>query len=92
MTITKGNGPTYHVLCNQPHLIDQDLDAAVELAVKQSIESGAKHGILVTRFGPSSFTVAVSAEVPYGMTHEREHQGGRPGMSGALQPDMPDAA
>lgn len=76
MTITKGTGPVYHVTGNQPHLIDRNLNTAVELAVKQSIEAGGRHGILVMRHGPGSFTVAVSDEVPSGTTHEREHHDG----------------
>lgn len=76
MTITKGTGPVYHVTGNQPHLIAQNLDTAEELALNQAIESDGRHGILVTRHGPGSFTVAVSDEVPYGTTHEREHHDG----------------
>ena len=72
MTITKGAGPVYHVTGNQLHLVEKHLDRAVEMAVQQAIESGGRHGILVTRHGPGSFTVAVSDEVPYRTTQERE--------------------
>jgi hypothetical protein len=30
-----------------------------------------RHGILVTQHGYTSYTVAVSRDVPYGQTHER---------------------
>ncbi|MGY3318499.1 hypothetical protein ACVWZ7_001602 [Arthrobacter sp. TE12232] len=72
MTVTKGAGPVYHVTGNQLHLVENHLDRAVEMAVQQAIASGGRHGILVTRHGPGSFTVAVSDEVPYGTTQERE--------------------
>lgn len=75
MTITKGLGPVYYVTGSQPRLIAQNLDTAEELAVKHSLETDGRHGILITRNGPGSFTVAVSEDVPYGTTHEREHHG-----------------
>lgn len=50
--------------------LDDDLNRAVEAA--QKIASGqGRIGILVTRFGFSSFTVELSPEVPYGLTLER---------------------
>jgi hypothetical protein len=61
----------YHVTADKPQLIDQDLNAAVAIAQQQAIKGG-RHGILVTRHGPASFTVAVSADVPYGITQERD--------------------
>jgi hypothetical protein len=33
-----------------------------------------RHGILVTQHGYTSYTVAVSRDVPYGQTHERRDQ------------------
>jgi hypothetical protein len=33
-----------------------------------------RHGILVTQHGYTSYTVAVSRDVPYGQTHERREQ------------------
>jgi hypothetical protein len=76
MTITKGTGPVYHVTGTQLHLIEKHLDSALERAVQQAIASGGRHGILVSRDGPGSFTVALSDGVPYGMTREREHHVG----------------
>lgn len=76
MTITYGAGPVYHVTGNLPRLIDQNLDAAVELAVKHSIETGGTHGILVTRHRPGSFTVALTSEIPFGTIQERDHLDG----------------
>ena len=76
MTITKGTGPVYHVTGTQPHLIARNLDTAEELAVRHAIETDGRHGILITRHGPGSFIVAVSEEVPYGTTYEREHHDG----------------
>ena len=72
MIRTTENGRCYCVTGDEPHLIEEDLNAAVELAQQQALEEG-RHGILVTRHGPASFTVAVSADVPFGITREREH-------------------
>jgi hypothetical protein len=53
-------------------MVSEDLNTAVELAQQHAMEEG-KQGVLVTRHGPSSFTVAASDDVPYGITQEREH-------------------
>jgi hypothetical protein len=66
-TITAGY--SYHVTGDSPQSIQENLDSAVELARQQAMNDG-RHGILVTRLGPASFTVALSAEVPYGTTQE----------------------
>jgi hypothetical protein len=52
-------------------LIAERLDAAEKLARAQAFKEGS-HGILVTRHGPTSFTVDLSPEVPYGITRERD--------------------
>ncbi|WP_427132004.1 hypothetical protein [Pseudarthrobacter sp. S9] len=54
---------------NAAHL-EEELDAAVRLARAKAMEE-RRHGILVTRLSPKLFTVAVSAEIPYGLTLER---------------------
>jgi hypothetical protein len=41
------------------------------LAREGALREG-NHGILVTRHGPTSFTVNLSPEVPYGITQERD--------------------
>lgn len=76
MNTTSGTGRIYHVTADKPHLIDEAINAANELAQRKAIEEG-RNGILVTRHGPASFTVAVSVDVPYGITQEREHCRGR---------------
>jgi hypothetical protein len=51
--------------------MDAELDAAVTAAKAQAL-AGERYGILVTRHGVDKFTVALSEDVPFGMT--REHQ------------------
>jgi hypothetical protein len=70
MITTTEPGRIYQVTGDNPQLVDGDLNAAVDLALEQATKEGL-HGILVTRHTPASFTVAVSADVPYGMTRER---------------------
>ena len=62
-------GSAYHVTGDTSRSIQEELDSAVELARRHAMQIGG-HGIMVTRLGPGSFTVAISAEVPYGVTHE----------------------
>lgn len=69
MITTSARGRTYHVTGDKPQLIEEDLNLAVELARQQAMEEG-RHGVLVTRLEPASFTVTVSADVPYGITRE----------------------
>jgi hypothetical protein len=66
---TTGTGRIYRVTGDRPRLIEEELNAAVELARQQAIKEG-RHGILITRHTPASFTVAVSTDVPYGITRE----------------------
>ncbi|WP_175417249.1 hypothetical protein [Arthrobacter sp. 24S4-2] len=63
-------GCIFLVTGDRPVTIEQGLNAAEEAARNQAIRAG-KHGVLVTRHGPATFAVAVSAEVPYGLTQER---------------------
>jgi hypothetical protein len=69
MITTTETGRIYRVVGDKPQLIEEDLNAAVELVRKEAIKEG-RHGILVTRHASACFTVAVSADVPYGMTRE----------------------
>lgn len=64
-------GPPYHVAGDEPQLVTERLDAAEKLAQQWALTEG-RHGILVTRHAPRSFTVTLSAEVPYGTTQERD--------------------
>ncbi|WP_159825963.1 hypothetical protein [Arthrobacter sp. 9AX] len=66
------NGRIYRVTGESAHVVNENLNAAVELAQQDAIGEG-KHGVLVTRHGHASFTVAVSGDVPYGITRECEH-------------------
>jgi hypothetical protein len=72
MIRTAENGHCYGVAGDEPHLIEERLNRAVELARQRAVEEG-RHGVLVPPRGPASSTVAVSADVPYGITREREH-------------------
>ena len=69
--ITATTGHTYHVTADEPQLIAERLEAAERSAQERALREG-DHGILVTRHGPTSFTVALSADVPYGITQERD--------------------
>jgi hypothetical protein len=62
-------GRTFFVEANEPLEIEQDLNAAVDAALLHAMQDGSQ-GILVTRHGHSTFTVAVSSKVPYGQTME----------------------
>ncbi|MCG2623037.1 hypothetical protein LVY72_14130 [Arthrobacter sp. I2-34] len=54
--------------------LQEQLDTAHE-EVRSLAITGRRHGLLVTRHSHDTYTVTVSAEVPYGMTHEREDRG-----------------
>lgn len=51
--------------------MDRQLDEAVAL-IRERAPRGGRQGILVTRHGYDSFTVALSDEVPFGLTRERQ--------------------
>ena len=51
-------------------LLADELEAAVGVARSRAMQE-RRHGVLVTRHSHTLFTVAVSAEVPYGLTVER---------------------
>ncbi len=69
--ITVASGPIYNVTADDPQEIAESLDVAEQLAKEWALTEGVR-GILVTRHGPTSFTVALSADVPFGTTLERE--------------------
>ncbi|WP_442543799.1 hypothetical protein ACSBOX_18690 [Arthrobacter sp. KN11-1C] len=69
--ITANTGPISHVTADEPQLIAERLNAAEKLAQEHALREGS-HGILVTRYGPTSFTVTLSSDVPYGITQERD--------------------
>lgn len=76
-------GRTFFVEATDPRLIDAELNTAVEQARQHAMEEGTS-GILVTRLGHTTFTVAVSGDVPFGQTHERQ---GPPVSAGSAQAD-----
>jgi hypothetical protein len=69
---TAETGRIYRVTGDKRHILNAGLDAAVGLAQQHAMREG-RHGVLITRHGTASFTVAVSAEVPYGISQECEH-------------------
>lgn len=52
--------------------IDRELDTAVAALREQALHERRRCGILVTRQGPDSFTVALSDAVPFGLTREKQ--------------------
>lgn len=52
--------------------LQEQLDAAHE-EVRSWAVAGGRNGVLITRRRHDTFTVAVSPDVPYGMTCERDH-------------------
>lgn len=51
------------------HALDEHLEAAVNDLQELAMLTGS-HGILVTRHGPGNYTVALSEQVPFGVTRE----------------------
>lgn len=58
------------ITAHDPDSIEKDLNDAVDIARTRAMQD-RRHGILVTRHNHTSYTVAVSRDVPYGQTHER---------------------
>jgi hypothetical protein len=58
------------ITAHDPQTLENDLNSAVETALEYAMKE-CRHGILVTRHGYTSYTVAVSRDVPFGQTHER---------------------
>lgn len=84
MMIKRHTDTVLEVAADDPDTVEKDLNTAVGMAREYAMKERS-HGILVTQHGYTSYTVAVSREVPYGQTHERrEHPSGpRPGTGGA---------
>jgi hypothetical protein len=63
-------GRQCRVTGNSPTQIEDELSTAVVLIHQHAHE--VRHGILVTRLDPGTYTVALDPAVPYGMTDERD--------------------
>ncbi len=72
-------GRIFHVTGDTVAVIDERLNRAVDAAQAEALREG-RHGVLVTRHGPGSYTVAVSIDVAYGLTQEREGWHDRPAL------------
>lgn len=77
MNSTIEGGRPIFIEADNLQLIEVELNAAVDAAIQQAMEA-ARHGILVTRHGNTTFTVAASARVPYGQTLEEDASAGGP--------------
>lgn len=62
-------GRSYFIEATGPHGLEEDLDTALDAVLEQAISDG-RYGILVTRHGNTTFTVAASTKVPYGQIFE----------------------
>lgn len=51
--------------------LQRQLESAAD-EVRIAAMADKRHGILVTRHRPDTFTVTLSPDVPYGMTYERD--------------------
>ena len=61
------------ITAHDPATVENDLNTAVDMAREHAMQE-SRHGILVTQHDFTSYTVAVSRDVPYGQTHERRDQ------------------
>ena len=61
---------TLQVTVTDKATMDAEINIAVDIARRKAMKD-RRRGILVTRNGLASFTVAVSEDVPYGITHEK---------------------
>lgn len=64
-------GHYFHVTVQNDDQRDVELSAAVTMALESAQHYGWM-GVMVTRHSPTVFTVAVSENVPYGITAERD--------------------
>ncbi|MCX6497550.1 MAG: hypothetical protein NTU93_01965 [Arthrobacter sp.] len=71
MSTTKQLGSTFRVTGDTAALIESRLDAAVEAAEGNAMRDG-RHGVLIMRHCPRTYTVSVSPDVPYGVTREED--------------------
>lgn len=68
---------TYHsdgfleVTAHDRKSLENDLNTAEAVAQNHAMQE-RDHGILVTRYNPTTYTVALSREVPFGQTHEHQ--------------------
>lgn len=67
---TGTNAPIWIRATRGAELITQ-LDAAVDIMLATAI-TGGQYGVLVSRHDYATFSVEISADVPYGITRERE--------------------
>lgn len=65
------NGLVLEVTASDGKAMDLALDSAVA-KIREQAMVGGQRGILVTRYTPGFFTVALSDEVPYGSTFEQD--------------------
>jgi hypothetical protein len=70
MTETAESPYLLEVRGDNPHQIQEDLNAAVDQAVSYATAVG-RHGVLATQHRPTLYTVALNPAVPYGQIHER---------------------
>lgn len=52
--------------------MDSDLNAAVAVLRTQAMQNQDRRGVLVTRRSADSFSIALTDQVPFGMTRERQ--------------------
>jgi hypothetical protein len=71
MITTIEAGRYFHITGLSPMEIADSINTAVEMARDHSVTEGWQ-GILVTRHGHDMYTVNLSADVPYGVTLERD--------------------
>ena len=64
-------GRYFHVNIENGQQRDIELSTAVDMARNDSHHHGWM-GVLITRHSPTLFTVALSGQVPYGTTAERD--------------------
>lgn len=67
-TCTSPDAFTVHI--NDRSRMDSALNSGVEALKEKARES--RQGILVTRRAPTTFTITLSADVPYGYTREAQ--------------------
>jgi hypothetical protein len=69
--ITEIDTQTLEITAQDPESVQNELSAAVIRARDRAL-SGGRQGILVTQHSFSSYTVAISPDVPYGESRERQ--------------------
>lgn len=53
-------------------IVDAQLDAAEAIAQARALRDPRRPGILITRSAPGLFTIALTPEVPFGLTMEQK--------------------